>query len=195
MLKNEEINKAIDTHIQHLNSKRSNFVFEVNNLSKLIIKKIKSGGKILLMGNGGSASDAQHIATELTVRLKHNRKGLPAISLATDTSALTAIGNDFDFNQIFSRQIEAIGTTKDLIILISTSGNSKNIITAAKFCKKNQIITYGVLGNKGGSVKKLCNNYFIAPTSDASRAQELHIMFLQLVCESVEKYFYNLFKK
>ena len=109
-----------------------------NKLVKLSLQRIKKKNKILLYGNGGSAADAQHIATELTVRFKKNRRAIPAVSLSTDTSALTAIGNDFSFEKIFSRQIEAIGMPGDVAIAITTSGNSKNLIEAAKMAKQKK---------------------------------------------------------
>jgi len=163
---------------------------KLNNFDKLIsesIKAIKSGGKIILFGNGGSASDAQHLATELTVRYKKNRKALPAISLATDTSALTAIGNDFSFEDIFSRQIEAVGKKNDIIIGISTSGNSKNIINALKIGNKMRIKTFCFLGKKGGIAKKYSKYPIIFPNTSTSVTQVIQITFGQIFCEILEK--------
>lgn len=162
---------------------------KLKNFDKLIkesIKSIKSGGKIILFGNGGSASDAQHLATELTVRYQKNRKALPAISLATDTSALTAIGNDFSFEEIFSRQIEAIGKKNDIIIGISTSGNSKNILNALKIGNKMKIKTFCFLGKKGGIAKKYSKYPIIFPNTSTSVTQVVQITYGQIFCEILE---------
>ena len=183
------VKKNILTHLSILQTEQNNIVKISNMFAKTLIDKIKKGGKILIAGNGGSAADAQHFATELIVRLKKNRKSIPALALTTDTSALTAIGNDFSFNKIFSRQLEGIANKKDIFIGISTSGNSKNIIEAFKFCKKNKIYSLGILGNSGGKSKKYLNSHYSVKFNDASRVQEIHIIFWQNVCEIIEDYF------
>ena len=183
------VKKNILTHLSILQTEQNNIVKISNIFAKTLIDKIKKGGKILIAGNGGSAADAQHFATELTVRLKKNRKSIPALALTTDTSALTAIGNDFSFDKIFSRQLEGIANKKDIFIGISTSGNSKNIIEALKFCKKNKIYSLGILGNSGGKSKKYLNSHYSVNFNDASRVQEIHIIFWQNICEIIEDYF------
>lgn len=183
------VKKNILTHLSILQSEQNNIVKISNMFAKTLIDKIKKGGKILIAGNGGSAADAQHLATELIVRLKKNRKSIPALALTTDTSALTAIGNDFSFDKIFSRQLEGIANKKDIFIGISTSGNSKNIIEAFKFCKKNKIYSLGILGNSGGKSKKYLNSHYSVNFNDASRVQEIHIIFWQNICEIIEDYF------
>ena len=183
------VKKNILTHLSILQSEQNNIVKISNMFAKTLIDKIKKGGKILIAGNGGSAADAQHFATELIVRLKKNRKSIPALALTTDTSALTAIGNDFSFDKIFSRQLEGIANKKDIFIGISTSGNSKNIIEAFKFCKKNKIYSLGILGNSGGKSKKYLNSHYSVNFNDASRVQEIHIIFWQNICEIIEDYF------
>ena len=183
------VKKNILTHLSILQTEQNNIVKISNMFAKTLIDKIKKGGKILIAGNGGSAADAQHFATELIVRLKKNRKSIPALALTTDTSALTAIGNDFSFNKIFSRQLEGIANKKDIFIGISTSGNSKNIIEAFKFCKKNKIYSLGILGNSGGKSKKYLNSHYSVKFNDASRVQEIHIIFWQNICEIIEDYF------
>ena len=177
----------LNNHLKIIKKDKSQMINQGVFLAKLIVECFKNGGKVLIFGNGGSAADAQHFATELTVRLKKNRTALPAISLATDTSAITAIGNDFSFSEIFKRQIEAIGNNKDLIVPISTSGNSKNIIAAIKYSQRKKLNLFGILGNKGGKAKKFCTNSFIVSSNDPSRIQEIHIIFWQNVCELVEK--------
>ena len=128
----------INNHISSIDSFLKNHFDDFNNFLNLVIKTLKKGNKIILFGNGGSASDAQHIATELVVKYKKKRRSIPAISLSTDTSALTAIGNDFSFNQIFARQIESIGKPGDIAIGITTSGKSVNVINALKLAKKKK---------------------------------------------------------
>ena len=154
----------------------------IQNFKKLVtlsLKRIKKKNKILFYGNGGSAADAQHIATELTVRFKKNRKAIPAISLSTDTSALTAIGNDFTFEKIFSRQIEAIGT-------LTTSGNSKNLIEAAKVAKQKKIYTFCFSGNNGGKLKNHTNFPIIIPSKITSQIQVAEIFLGQIYCGILE---------
>ncbi len=157
----------------------------------LISDAIKSGKKVLLMGNGGSAADAQHIAGELVGRFKKERKAIPAISLSTDTSILTAIGNDYGFEKVFERQIEALGDKGDVVIGISTSGNSENIYKAMKLAKEIGLITIGLLGNDGGKIKGLSDIPLIVPSKNTPRVQESHITIGHIICEGVEKKIYE----
>lgn len=148
---------------------------------------LKSGRKVLLMGNGGSAADAQHIAAELVSRFKKERKAIPAISLSTDTSILTAIGNDYGFEKIFERQIEALGEKGDVVIGISTSANSENVYRAMKLAKEKGLITIGLLGNDGGKIKGLSDIALIVPSKNTPRIQEAHITIGHIICEEVER--------
>ena len=152
-----------------------------------MISVYKDGNKVLLAGNGGSASDAQHIAGELVSKFYFDRPGLAAISLVTDTSVLTAIGNDLGYENIFSRQISANGVQGDMFIGISTSGNSENIIKALKECRKNNIITVGLSGNDGGKMKELCDYCICVPSIETPRIQENHIMIGHIICAVVEE--------
>jgi len=154
------------------------------------VKAIKNKKKIILFGNGGSAADAQHLATELTVKYKKKRKPLPAISLATDNSAITAIGNDFSFKQIFSRQIEALGNKGDIVLGITTSGNSENILEAFKSANKLSIKNYCFVGNNGGSVIKYCKKPIIFPKTTTSITQVMQIFLGQIYCEFLEESFF-----
>ena len=156
---------------------------------KTIYKKLTLGGKIFLCGNGGSAADAQHLAAEFLVRLdpKRNRPPLPAISLATDTSTILACGNDYSFNKVFSRNLEALGTTKDILIVISTSGNSENIIQVLKTAKKKKIFSIAFLGNEGGKAKKHTNINLIVKSKNVARIQETQIMLGHYIFEKVEE--------
>jgi|TARA_B100001964_G_scaffold215815_1_gene254479 D-sedoheptulose 7-phosphate isomerase len=181
--------KNLESHINLLNDDKDYIKEKIEQFATQIIKVILKGGKILVIGNGGSAADAQHFATELTVKMLKERKPLPVIALTTDTSALTAIGNDFGFEHIFSRQVEALMKKKDLLISISTSGNSKNIINALKFAKSKKFKILNILGNKGGSAKNYSKKNFIVNSNNSSRVQEVHLIFYQNVCEIVENYF------
>lgn len=155
-------------------------------LVECCITSLNKGGKIIFMGNGGSASDAQHLATELTVRYKENRRAIAALSLSTDTSTLTAIGNDFGFEFLFSRQIEAIAKPEDFIIGITTSGKSPNVIKA--FEKADEMgIPYGALSGKdGGDIKDIAGPILIVPSNTTARIQEMHIMLGQMLCNAIE---------
>ncbi len=147
---------------------------------------IKAGGKILFFGNGGSAADAQHLATELTVRYKKDRAPIAAIALTTDTSALSAIGNDFGFEFLFSRQVEALGRKGDLAIGISTSGNSPNVLKALESCRAMGIVTVGFTGETGGKMPPLCDILINVPCKTTARIQEMHIMIGQMLCGGLE---------
>jgi len=157
-------------------------------LASILADCLKKGNKILLCGNGGSAADAQHLAAELMVRLRSNCRDfpLPAIALSTDTSILTACANDFGFENIFSRQIQALGKKGDCLIVISTSGNSENIILAAKQARKLGIKIIGFLGKDGGKLKKLVDYPFLVPSKNVPRIQETHITVGHIVLELVE---------
>jgi len=167
---------------------------EVDLAIKIILKKLKMGGKLLLCGNGGSASDSQQLAAEYLVRLRPevNRKPLPAISLAQDTSTLTACGNDYHFDDIFLRPFQALANKNDLLICLSTSGNSKNIIKVLKEAKKKKISTIGFLGNQGGKAKDFCDIQITVSSRVTARIQECHIFLGHFILESVEN---KLFKK
>lgn len=147
---------------------------------------LQHGKKLLFFGNGGSAADAQHLATELLVRFKGPRKALPALALTTDTSALTAIGNDLGFDYLFSRQIEALGQEGDLAIGISTSGKSQNVIKALKEARQKKLITVGLTGGTGGDLPKCTDILLSVPSQTTSRIQEMHITLGQMLCGALE---------
>lgn len=144
------------------------------------------GNKILFCGNGGSAADSQHIATELVVRLKKNRKALPAVALTTDSSILTAAGNDYGFKHIFSRQVEALGNVGDLLVCISTSGKSANVIEAAKVAKKQRLKVMSLTGKSVSPLSKLAHMPIMVPSTDTQRIQEAHITILHILCAQAE---------
>ncbi len=150
------------------------------------VKSVRAGGKLLFFGNGGSAADAQHLATELTIRYKTNRAAIAAIALTTDTSALTAAGNDLGFDRIFSRQIEALGRAGDVVIAISTSGKSPNVIAALKQAKAIGLITAALGGKGGGDLAGLVDHLLIVPSDTTARIQEMHITLGQMLCGALE---------
>lgn len=156
-------------------------------IAKCIAKAFKSGNKILLFGNGGSAGDAQHIAAEFVNRFQMERIPLPAIALTTDTSIITSIGNDYSFDDIFSKQIRALGEKGDVAIGITTSGNSRNVILGLSEARKRKIFTIGFLGRDGGRAKKYCDIKLIVPASKTSHVQEVHITTGHIICLLVEK--------
>lgn len=182
--------KELGDHITVF-KKLENSEESIDELVGCTVNALSSKRKIIFAGNGGSAADAQHIATEFTVKFSTKRAALPAISLATDTSALTAIGNDFGFDHVFSRQLEALGQEGDLIILISTSGQSKNLIECARVAQSMKLITFGLLGCDGGKLKGVCDNSIIVPDFATARIQEAHIFILHYLISSVEQCAYH----
>jgi len=154
--------------------------------AKLCIDSLKNGNKILLFGNGGSAADAQHIAAELVGRYKTERKGLAAIALTTDSSALTSIGNDFGYNLVFDRQVEAIANTGDVVIGISTGGSSANVVSALKLAKELGCKTVGFSGRGGGEMNELCDINIVVPAKDTARIQEMHIVIGHTICHLID---------
>jgi D-sedoheptulose 7-phosphate isomerase len=161
--------------------------------SEMILDVVKNGNKLMLCGNGGSAADSQHLATEFMIRLSHdiNRKAIPAIALSTDSSNLTAGGNDIGFENIFARNIEGIGRKDDVLIGISTSGNSKNIIKAVQTAKSMGIKTICLLGSGGGKLKDECDLPIIVPSDNVQRIQESHITIGHILCEITERELYG----
>ena len=159
----------------------------INQVAQVCLNAFNQGGKVILAGNGGSAADAQHISAEFVNQLCFDRPALSSIALTTDTSILTAIGNDRGFDQIYSRQIEANAKPQDVFIGISTSGNSANIIEALKACKKQQITTIGWTGDTGGQMKDLCDYCLCVPSTETPRIQEAHILIGHIICGIVEQ--------
>jgi D-sedoheptulose 7-phosphate isomerase len=154
--------------------------------SQAIISAFKSGHKLFFCGNGGSAADSQHIAAEFVGRFQKERKAWPAIALTTDSSALTSLGNDYSFDIVFSRQLQALGKKGDVLIAISTSGNSKNVLEAVKQAKVLGITSVAVTGGKGGQLAGLCDIAIIAASTKTARIQESHLVIFHSICELVE---------
>lgn len=166
-----------------------NLSINIKNIIQNIRKRLIKGGKILLCGNGGSAADAQHLAAEFIVRLRPhiNRNPIPALSLAQDTSTLTACGNDYSFDDIFLRPFQALSGKNDVLICISTSGNSNNILKVLKEARKNKIYSICFLGKSGGKAKKIVNESLIIPSYNTARIQECHIFLGHFILEKVEE--------
>ena len=161
----------------------------LENIAAEIISSIKNGNKIMICGNGGSAADAQHMAAEFINRFLKERKPLPAIALTTDTSNLTSIANDYSFDDVFLKQVEAIGRKGDVLIGISTSGNSYNVLKALDKAKSMGIKTVGFLGKDGGKIKEICDLTLIVSSNSTPRIQEVHGFIIHVICEMVEDEF------
>ncbi len=150
------------------------------------VASVKAGGKILVAGNGGSAAEAQHFAAELVGRYLKERRALPALALTTDTSILTALGNDYTFDIVFARQIEALGRSGDVLFVFSTSGNSRDIISAVAQAKKQGLLTVSFLGGTGGKLAGTCDLEFIVPSTETPRIQEMHLLLVHSISEALE---------
>lgn len=191
MKKNFNIKKYLQKTIFEKKNILSQISVENEKIYKIIdiiSNSIKLDGKVLFCGNGGSASDSQHLATEFLVRLrpKINRSAIPALSLTLDNTYLTACANDFGYEKVFSRSLESFGKSRDILIVISTSGNSKNIIEVLRKAKKMKIFSIGFLGSGGGKAKKLCNISIIIKSKKVARIQEAHIFLGHIILEGVE---------
>lgn len=159
----------------------------IKKIVNLYMNSMKKGGKVLIFGNGGSASQASHLTAELCGRFEKKRRGLPAISLSSDTSSITAISNDYGFENLFKRQIEALGRKNDLAIAISTSGNSPNIIKALKKAKEMKIMTVSLLGGDGGKAAGISDMEIKFPAKRTSRIQEFHLLVIHIFCELIDE--------
>lgn len=185
---NEMIKSELNGHLATINA-TFGMEEEIKKACQTAVETLRAGGKILLCGNGGSAGDAQHIAAELTGRYKTERNALAGIALTTDTSALTAIGNDYGYDFVFSRQLEALGRSGDMLIAISTSGNSANIIKALESARKIGIRTLGLSGKGGGAMNELCELNLVVPSNDTPRIQEMHILIGHIICQAIDDAF------
>ncbi|HEG0598098.1 TPA: D-sedoheptulose 7-phosphate isomerase [Campylobacter jejuni] len=189
----ENLNSYIKEHFQESILvkeqilKDENLITLIKNTSLEVIKAYKNGNKTLLAGNGGSAADAQHIAGEFVSRFYFDTPGIASIALSTDTSILTAISNDYGYENLFARQVQAQGVKGDVFIGISTSGNSKNILKALELCKQKEIISIGLSGASGGAMNELCDYCIKVPSTCTPRIQEAHILIGHIICAIVEE--------
>lgn len=180
-----QIKKSIDVKQKLLDSQ--NLMDLIQEVALKCVEVYKNGNKTLIAGNGGSAADAQHIAGEFVSRFYFDRPGLASMALTTDTSIITAIGNDYGYEKLFSRQVQANGKKGDMFIGISTSGNSTNVIEALKECKEKGIITVGLTGKKGGEMAEMCDYCIKVPSNETPRVQEAHILVGHIICAVVEE--------
>lgn len=162
---------------------------EIGRFGEVLVGALRQGNKVMLCGNGGSAADAQHIAAELVCRFETERRSLPAIALTTDTSALTAIGNDYGYLRVFSRQVEALARPGDVLIAISTSGNSANVVEAVKGARELGVTTLALLGGSGGTLKDLADHALVMPSTTTARIQECHILVGHIWCAQIDAAF------
>ncbi len=181
----DQVKKSYETKQDIYNNE--DLLNKIQEVSKLCVSLYKSNKKTILAGNGGSAADAQHIAAEMVGRYGFDRPSLPSLALTTDTSALTAIGNDYGYDKVFSRQLEGMGQDGDLFIGISTSGNSLNIINAFKSAKEKNIITVALTGCDGGEMSKIADIALVVPSNSTPRIQESHILIGHIICDIIEK--------
>ena len=156
-------------------------------VTQLLERTFRTDGRVFACGNGGSAADAQHFTSEFTGHYEKDRRAYPAFALTTDTSALTAIGNDYGYAQVFARQLEALGRAGDVLVAISTSGNSPNVVAAVEYARSHKITTVGLLGRDGGTLLPLVDHALVIPAASTARVQEAHILILHLLCEAFEE--------
>ena len=183
---NSIISSAFRRHRDVVGESEPILLPEIQKAGELFLDVIKNKGKILTCGNGGSAADAQHFAAEWVCRYKDDRRPLPAIALTVDTSALTAIGNDYGFDYVFSRQVEALGNPGDMLVAFTTSGRSKNILTAIEIAKKKNLKTILLTGKKGESLKNSVDVAIIVPSEETARIQEIHSIVYHIWCEYID---------
>lgn len=182
----DSIEKAFIAHQDVFDQVRQSFPSQIKQIADLIVAAIGRGKTVFWCGNGGSAADSQHLAAELVGRFRRERHAIASIALTTDTSILTAIGNDYGFDNIFSRQVEALVREGDVLIGISTSGNSGNICTAFKKGREQGACIIGLLGNDGGHARSLCDFALVVPSVDTARIQEMHTFLGHIICDLVE---------
>jgi D-sedoheptulose 7-phosphate isomerase len=181
-----DIEKAIADHREVLAGLRA-MTDRIEAAAKAVVDCLKSGGKILWMGNGGSAADAQHMAAEIVGRFVKERPGLPSIALTVDTSILTAIGNDYGYDRVFARQIEALGRPGDVVVAISTSGNSENVLRALETAREAGLFSIGLTGEGGGRMAEAVDLLLDVPTKRTARIQEAHLFIEHLLCEAIDE--------
>ena len=184
------LDKLFSDHIRVISEVKDNLSNEIQDASNAVLNSLNNGGKVIFMGNGGSASDAQHLSAEFVGRFVKERKPLAAISLATDTSALTAIGNDYGYEKIFTRQLEALAKEGDIVIGISTSGNSENIFRALETARSLKCFTIGLLGKDGGKCRPVCDIDITINSNVTARIQEAHILIGHIICEIIDNEFH-----
>lgn len=185
----QNIQESLDAKAKLLQDERLMGLIE--KVAQICIEAYKKGNKILVCGNGGSASDAQHMTGELVGRYKIERAGIPAISLNANTAVMTALGNDYDYDSVFAKQVKALGVKEDVLFAISTSGNSKNAVLACEQAKKQGILTIALTGEGGGKLKEIADFTLNVPSDNTPRIQEMHILIIHILCGLIEKGLYD----
>jgi D-sedoheptulose 7-phosphate isomerase len=184
------IQASID--VKEMVLKDEHLIETLNNCVNAIVTAFRNGNKVLFCGNGGSAADAQHLAAEFSGRFYSDRDALPAEALHVNTSYITAVANDYSFDVIYSRMIKGIGNAGDVLVGLSTSGNSGNIVNAVKMAKEKKMVTIGLTGASGGEMKSLCDHLLNVPSSDTPRIQESHILMGHIICQLVEEQYFGM---
>ena len=187
MMLEEIINKSFVSHLDAVKRTHELFSESLVSIGKLLAETLKNGGTLFWCGNGGSAADSQHLAAELVGRFKKNRRALRSVALTTDSSVLTCVANDYCYDDVFSRQLEALGREGDVLIAITTSGNSKNVLRVLQTAKEAGIVTIALLGKDGGSAKELADHALVIPSDSTARIQEGHILIGHILCELIEQ--------
>ena len=182
----EMIDAAVDSHVNLVRAAVSQYADQIVELAERLMEVFDAGGKLVLFGNGGSAADAQHIASEFVGRLRGERKALPALALTNDTSVITSLGNDYGFEGVFVRQVVALVSPGDAVIAISTSGRSRNVIEAVRAARKKGAFVIALTGGDGGQLAPEADVALIAPGTDTQRVQEAHILLGHLICEIID---------
>lgn len=184
---NNIIHQNFTDHLHTIELVRETLDASVQSIGQLLAQSISSGSTLFWCGNGGSAADSQHLAAELVGRFKKDRRALRSVALTTDTSVLTCVANDYSFDDVFARQIEALGRPSDVLVAISTSGNSENVLRALKVAKEMGLTTIAFLGKDGGTAKGLADHVLVIPSDSTARIQEAHILIGHILCELIEQ--------
>lgn len=184
---NHTIDRNFIEHLQTIELLRKSYAETIKEIGQVLVKSINNRGTLFWCGNGGSAADSQHLVAEMVGRFKNNRRALRAMALTTDTSVLTCVANDFDYEYIFARQVEALGHPGDILIGISTSGTSENVISALNTAKETGMTTIALLGKDGGSAKDIADHALVIPSDSTARIQEAHILIGHILCELIEE--------
>ncbi|MFZ5483795.1 MAG: D-sedoheptulose 7-phosphate isomerase [Pseudomonadota bacterium] len=182
---NDAIQHAVRDHLEVV-AALSPLLPAVERLGERMRASLRQGGKVVWMGNGGSAADSQHLAAEMVGRYRRERRGLAAIALTTDSSILTSVGNDYGFDHVFARQVEALCTERDVVVGISTSGNSRNVLAGLEAARALGAHTAGLLGGDGGCIRTLCDSPLVVPSADTPRIQEAHILIGHILCDLID---------
>ena len=182
---NDVIQHAVRDHLEVV-AALTPLLPAVERLGERLRACLRQGGKVIWMGNGGSAADSQHLAAEMVGRYRRERRGLAAIALTTDSSILTSVGNDYGFDHVFARQVEALCTDRDVVVGISTSGNSRNVLAGLEVARALGAHTVGLLGGDGGRIKPLCDSALVVPSADTPRIQEAHILIGHILCDLID---------